>query len=161
MNFEHIDWKKLISSVVLCQLTGILGGIFTYNSISSWYVSLEKPAIVPPGWSFSVVWPILYLLMGISLYLIWQKGWRSPGIKVAMYVFGIQLFLNFLWSLLFFGLRSPLMGFIDILALWVLILVNIVVFSRISRTAGLILVPYLLWVSFAAYLNYYLMILNA
>lgn len=157
---QQIDWKKLIGSVALCQLVGIFGGIFTSSAIPVWYVPLEKPDFVPPNWTFSVVWPLLYLLMGIALYMIWQKGWESSVIKNAMYIFGVQLFLNFLWSLLFFGLRSPLLGLMGIVLLWVLIVVNIVFFYRISRPAGLLLVPYLLWVSFASYLNYSIMILN-
>ncbi|WMW22530.1 TspO/MBR family protein [Methanolobus mangrovi] len=161
MNWELIDWKKLIISIALCQLAGIVGGLFTYSSIPIWYASLVKPAFVPPSWLFSVVWPLLYLLMGSALYIIWNKGLQSSEITIAVKVFGVQLFLNILWSALFFGLRSPFMGFIEILVLWIAIVVNIVLFYRISRPAGMLLVPYILWVSFAVYLNYSLMVLNS
>jgi Tryptophan-rich sensory protein (mitochondrial benzodiazepine receptor homolog) len=161
VNWELIDWKKLIISIALCQLAGIVGGLFTYSSIPTWYASLAKPAFVPPGWLFSVVWPLLYLLMGIALYLIWIKGLQSSGITIAVKVFAVQLFLNILWSALFFGLRSPFMGFIEILVLWIVIVVNIVLFYRISRPAGMLLIPYILWVSFAVHLNYSIMILNS
>ncbi|WP_342305524.1 TspO/MBR family protein [Methanolobus sp. ZRKC5] len=160
MNWRQIDFKKLVISIALCQITGILGGIFTYNSISTWYASLVKPYFVPPGWLFSVVWPLLYLLMGIAFYIIWQKGWQIRKVRTAMYVFSIQLFLNLLWSILFFGLRSPFMGLIDIVLLWIVIVLNIVLFYRISKPAGMLLVPYILWVSFATMLNYSIMILN-
>ena len=142
-------------------MAGILGGVFTYSAIPEWYVSLVKPSFVPPDWSFSVVWPLLYLLMGISLYMIWQKGLRSPGTKIAISVFAVQLFLNFLWSVLFFGLRSPLLGLVGIILLWISIVLSIVLFYRISKAAGLLLVPYLMWVSFAAVLNYSIFLLNS
>lgn len=161
VNLERIDWKKLIISIGLCQLAGIVGGLFTYSSIPTWYESLVKPVFVPPSWLFSVIWPLLYLLMGIALYIIWEKGLQSPEIRIAAKVFVFQLFLNILWSVLFFGLRSPIMGFIEILVLWFVIVVNIVLFYRISRSAGMLLVPYILWVSFAVCLNYSIMVLNS
>ncbi len=107
-----------------------------------------------------MVWTLLYLLMGIALYLVWEKGLEKADVRKAMGVFGIQLFLNFLWSVLFFGLQSPLYGLGGIVALWVVILVNIWLFYRISKAAGLLLVPYILWVSFAAVLNYSIWVLN-
>jgi len=156
----NIDWKKLIASIVICQLAGILGSIFTAPAIPTWYASLEKPFFVPPSWTFSVVWTILYLLMGIALYLIWKKGWEKRDVRTAIGVFGIQLFLNFLWSLLFFGFQSPLLGLIEIIFLWIAIVATIWLFYKISRAAGLLLIPYLIWVSFAALLNYNIFILN-
>ncbi|WP_167848739.1 TspO/MBR family protein [Methanolobus halotolerans] len=155
-----VDWKKLIASIVICQLAGILGAIFTASAIPTWYASLEKPFFVPPSWTFSVVWTILYLMMGLALYLVWKKGWGSRDVRIAMGVFGLQLFLNFLWSILFFGLRSPLLGLIEIVFLWLAIIATIWSFYRISRTAGLLLLPYIVWVSFAALLNYYFFVLN-
>ncbi len=160
MNIEEVDWKKLLISIVVCQIPGILGSIFTVNSISTWYVSLDKPALVPPDWSFSIVWTLLYLLMGISLYIVWKRGWDQPQIKNAISLFGVQLFLNFLWSYLFFGLRSPEAGIVGIIVLWLSIAASILLFYRISRPAGILLLPYILWVTFAAYLNYSIMILN-
>lgn len=160
MYIKNIDWKKLIISILLCQITGTLGALFTAPAIPTWYATLIKPSFVPPNWTFSVVWPTLYLLMGIALYLVWEKGWKLAEVRTAMGIFGMQLFLNFMWSLLFFGLRSPLYGFGGIVALWVAILVNIWLFYRISKTAGLLLIPYILWVSFAAALNYSIWMLN-
>lgn len=154
------DWKKLIVSLALCQLAGLLGAIFTSPAIPTWYPALEKPAFVPPDWAFSVVWPILFLLMGISLYLVWNKGWDRRDVRLAIGVFGVQLFLNFLWSVLFFGMRLPLLGLVEIVFLWLAIVATIWLFYRISRTAGLLLLPYLAWVSFAALLNYYIWLFN-
>jgi tryptophan-rich sensory protein len=155
-----VDWKKLIASIVVCQLAGLLGAIFTSSAIPTWYATLEKPPFVPPDWTFSVVWTFLYLLMGLALYNVWRKGWDHRDVRLAMGVFGIQLFLNFLWSVLFFGLRSPLLGMIEIVFLWFAIVATIWLFYRISRPAGVLLMPYLAWVSFAALLNYYIWLLN-
>lgn len=119
-----------------------------------------KPSFVSPSWTFAVPWTLQYLLMGIALYLVWEKGLEKADVRKAMGLFGIQLFLNFMWSMLFFGLHSPLYGLGGIVALWVVILVNIRLFYRISRTAGMLLVPYVLWVSFAAVLNYSIWVLN-
>ncbi|MBP1908690.1 tryptophan-rich sensory protein [Methanolobus bombayensis] len=130
------------------------------SSIPTWYAYLQKPELVPPNWSFSIVWTILYLLMGFSLYLVWKKGWDVPKVKTAISIFAVQLFFNFLWSFLFFGLQFPELGLAGITVLWLLILVNIVQFYSLSKPAGILLVPYILWVSFAAYLNYAIMILN-
>jgi len=160
MNVSNVNWKQLIISIVICQIPGISGGFFTVRAIPTWYAYLQKPVLIPPNWSFSIVWTLLYLLMGISLYIVWQKGWSVPYIKTAMSIFIVQLFFNFLWSYLFFGLRSPQLGLAGIILLWILIVVNIIQFYRSSKPAGLLLVPYILWVSFAAYLNYGIMVLN-
>jgi tryptophan-rich sensory protein len=160
MKFSTINWKQLIISIIVCQIPGILGGVITVTSIPAWYAYLEKPSLVPPNWSFSIVWTLLYLLMGIAFYIVWQKGWSVSQVKTAMSIFIVQLFFNFLWSYLFFGLQSPQLGLAGITLLWILIVVNIIQFYRISRPAGVLLVPYIIWVSFAAYLNYEIMILN-
>jgi tryptophan-rich sensory protein len=160
LGIGNIDWKKLIASIVVCQLAGLLGAIFTSSAIPTWYATPEKPAFVPPDWTFSVVWTFLYLLLGLSLYLVWMNGWDRRDVRLAMGVFGFQLFLNFLWSVLFFGLRSPLLGMIEIVFLWFAIVATIWLFYRISRLAGVLLMPYLAWVSFAALLNYYIWLLN-
>ncbi|MDW7732635.1 MAG: TspO/MBR family protein [Methanolobus sp.] len=160
MNARGVDWKKLVASLVICQLAGVMGAIFTTPSVPTWYATLEKPIFVPPSWTFSVVWTILYILMGLALYLVWIKGWENTDVQTAISVFGLQLFLNFLWSVLFFGMQSPIMGLIEIVFLWVAILATIVLFYRVSKTAGLLLLPYIAWVTFAAYLNYYIFMLN-
>jgi translocator protein len=151
---------RLVAAVALCELVGGLGSVFTIPSITTWYAGLAKPAFSPPNWLFGPVWTLLYLLMGLALYLVWEKGIRKKGVAVAMETFGVQLFLNFLWSLLFFGLHSPLYGLIGIAFLFAAILATAVRFFRISRAAGMLMVPYIAWVAFATLLNFYVFILN-
>jgi len=147
---------KLIISILLPFVASAIGGFFTATSVSSWYSTLNKPGFNPPNWVFGPVWSILYLLMGISLYLAWLK--KSD--KYAFLIFGIQLFLNVLWSVLFFGLRQPLYAFIEIIFLFAAILIMIRYFYRISKEAAYLLLPYILWVGFAAVLNYFIVVLN-
>ncbi|OGF45138.1 MAG: TspO protein [Candidatus Firestonebacteria bacterium RIFOXYA2_FULL_40_8] len=151
---------KLTASIVICELIGILGAIFTMPAVKSWYMEINKPSFNPPNWIFGPVWTTLYLLMGVALFLVWQKGLKNNEVKNAIIVFFIQLITNFLWSAVFFGGRSYAGGLITIIILWLLIMANIVMFYRISKPAGLILVPYILWVGFALILNYYIYILN-
>jgi len=168
---------KLIVSIVICELAGVIGSVFTASAISGWYAGLAKPALNPPNWVFGPVWTLLYLLMGISLYLVWKNNWkvenhilegeRKPwnylserfwtgswqkGNVIA--IFGIQLILNILWSFIFFGLKNPGLAFFEILALWFAILYTIINFYRVSKASAYLLLPYILWVSFAGYLNY-------
>ena len=150
---------KLVISIVLCQLAGFLGSLFTTPAIPTWYKTLNKPFFTPPNWIFSPVWISLYILMGISLFMVWRKQ-EHPRFKIALILFLIQLILNILWSVVFFGLRIPLLGLIDIVLLWVAILLTIQYCLRISRTAGLLLLPYIIWVSLAVALNFSLWILN-
>ena len=157
MDLRKINYPKLIGSIVICQLAGILGSVFTVSSVSTWYVTLEKPFFNPPSWVFGPVWTALYLLMGISLYLVWTNRHRT---RKALSIFAVQLALNTLWSILFFGLRSPLTAFIEIVLLWVAIILSIIYFYRISRPAAYLLIPYLLWVSFAAVLNLSIVFIN-
>jgi len=157
---SKINYLKLAASIVICQLAGIIGSVFTYPSIPTWYAILAKPSLNPPNWVFAPVWLLLYTLMGISAYMIWEKGISKKEVKHAIYVFSAQLILNSLWSILFFGLRSPIAGLIDIVILWGLIIATIVLFFRISKIAGYLLIPYILWVSFAVYLNFAIWILN-
>lgn len=154
------DVGKLVASIVICQLAGVIGSIFTVPSIQTWYVTLEKPFFTSPNWVFSPVWITLYCLMGISLFLVWRKGIATPGVKKALVLFAIQLILNALWSIVFFGLQSPLAGLVVIVILWVTILLTIISFSKVSRAAGLILIPYIAWVSIASALNAALFLLN-
>jgi translocator protein len=154
------DITKLLVSIFICQLAGIIGAVFTFSSIPTWYSTLNKPSFNPPNWIFGPVWTLLFLLMGISLYLIWNRGFNNQSVKIAVIIFAIQLALNIIWSLLFFGLRYPLFAFIEIIMLWLAILITIIKFYNINVTAALLLIPYLLWVSFAAILNYSIYILN-
>lgn len=151
---------RLVSAIVVCQLAGIVGSVFTVSSIPTWYAGLEKPFFAPPNWLFGPVWLSLYTLMGVSLYLVWSRGADTRSVKTALSVFGIQLALNALWSVLFFGLRSPLLGLVEIAALWIAIAATIVLFYRVSRTAGLLLIPYIAWVTIAAALNGFIWTLN-
>ncbi|MBI2598419.1 MAG: tryptophan-rich sensory protein [Candidatus Diapherotrites archaeon] len=151
---------KLIISIVICQAAGLVGSIFTFPAIAGWYSTIQKPVFTPPNWVFAPVWTTLFLLMGISLYLVWNKGFENKKSKTAVSVFGLQLGLNVLWSFLFFGLQNPLLAFIEIILLWLAILATIILFYRISKSASYLLIPYLLWVSFATFLNYSIWVLN-
>ena len=151
---------KLVISIVLCQLAGFLGSLFTTPAIPTWYKTLNKPFFTPPNWIFSPVWISLYILMGISLFMVWRKQ-EHPRFKIALILFLIQLILNILWSVVFFGFRIPLLGLIDIVLLWIAIFLTIQYCFKISRVAGLLLLPYIGWVSFAVFLNFSLWILNA
>jgi tryptophan-rich sensory protein len=155
-----MNYLRLIGCIALCQAAGIVGGIFTAQSVRTWYVTLQKPSFAPPNWVFGPAWITLYTLMGIALYLVWQKTDEANVPRAVFIVFGIQLVLNALWSYVFFGLRSPLLGFIEITLLWAAIVATIILFWRISSTAALLLTPYLLWVTFAAALNFSLWRMN-
>ncbi|MCK9565095.1 MAG: tryptophan-rich sensory protein [Methanothrix sp.] len=151
---------RLILCIAICQLAGVIGLLFTASSVTTWYTTLDKPWFTPPGSIISAVWIILFALMGLSLFLIWQKGISSTNSKIALGVFACQLLVNILWSYAFFGLQSPLAAIIVIVFLWLLILQCIIRFWHISKYAAMLLVPYILWVSFAAFLNYTLWMLN-
>lgn len=155
------NFFKAVVAIVICEIAGIGGAFFTSPAVSSsWYSAMEKPALNPPSWVFSPVWITLYALMGIAAFLVWRMGWGRKDVKIAVGVFGIQLFLNVIWSIIFFGLRSPGRAFIDIVLLWLAILATIIFFAKISKPAAWLLAPYILWVSFAGYLNYSIWILN-
>lgn len=155
--FKVNEIPKLMVSLIIVFIVGAIGSVATSPQIPVWYATLARPAWAPPNWLFPVVWTILYILIGISLFLVWRKGLES---KQALVVFAVQLGLNLLWSLVFFGLHSIVGGLVIILMLWMAILANIIVFYRISKWAGLILLPYLVWVSIASYLNYSIYLLN-
>ena len=152
---------KIILSIAVCQAAGMIGSYFTRPAIPNWYATLAKPSFTPPDWVFAPAWIMLYILMGISFYLVWRRGWTDYQVKKALIIFLIQLGLNAFWSVAFFGLRSPLAGMIVIVALWVAILQTMIGFSRLSRGAVLLLVPYICWVSFAAWLNFSILRLNS
>ena len=151
---------KLVASVVLCQCAGIIGSVFTAPAIPTWYASLQKPAFTPPSWLFAPAWITLYLLMGIAAFLVWRVGLENRKVKTALAVFLVQLVLNSLWSVAFFGMQSPLYGVIVIIVLWLMILLTIFKFARISAAAAWLLTPYILWVSFASALNISIWMLN-
>jgi tryptophan-rich sensory protein len=150
---------KLVASVILCQIAGFLGSLFTTPAIPTWYATLKKPFFTPPNWIFSPVWISLFILMGISLFFVWRRQ-GHPQLRMALFFFFVQLVLNIFWSVAFFGLRAPLLGLINIVLLWFAILFTITNFLKVSKFAGALLIPYFLWVSFAALLNFSLWILN-
>ncbi|MCX7766736.1 MAG: tryptophan-rich sensory protein [Candidatus Sumerlaeia bacterium] len=146
-------------SIMICLMAGFIGSIVTTPAIPDWYATLQKPAFTPPNWVFAPVWTTLYVLMGISLFLVWRLPFTKTTAS-AIIVFGIQLFFNICWSILFFGFKSPLLAFIDIIFLWIAILLTIIKFYKVSAIASLLLIPYLLWVSFASILNLAIVVLN-
>jgi tryptophan-rich sensory protein len=151
---------RVVVAVLICELAGVIGSIFTTPSIPAWYATLVKGPLNPPAWVFAPVWTTLFALMGIAAFLVWEKGLERGDVKIALSIFGGQLVLNTLWSIIFFGAQSPGGAFIEIVFLWLAILATIIAFARISRPAAWLLAPYILWVSFAAYLNLMIWILN-
>lgn len=177
------NFIKLVMSIVVCELAGVIGSFYTMPAINGWYASVNKAPFNPPNWIFGPVWIVLFFLMGISLFLVWQKKWTvkvseaEAGQKTwnpissklwlgswreenVMIVFVLQLALNILWSVIFFGLKMPGVAFFELIMLWFAIEYMIVNFYRVSKTAGLLQIPYLLWVSFAGVLNFFVWILN-
>jgi translocator protein len=146
--------------VVGCLIAGIIGSFFTTPSIKTWYADLVKPAFNPPNWLFGPVWTLLYILMGVSLYLYLQQWKGTREQKTGLAFFGIQLVLNALWSIIFFGLHMPLLAFAEIILLWMSILLTLLNFRKVSKAAAWLLVPYLMWVSFASALNFAIYFLN-
>lgn len=154
-----IKIPQLILAVGICLGAGVLGSFFTVSSIPTWYATLNKPTFSPPNWVFGPAWTILYILMGISLYLAVSGKRKGERIK-AVRIFGIQLILNVLWSIIFFGMKNPTLAFVNVVALWIAIVLTIKSFHRINHLAAYLLIPYLLWVSFASLLNFFIVILN-
>ncbi|RXK83668.1 TspO/MBR family protein [Filimonas effusa] len=154
-----MKWTKFIISLAIPLAAGAIAGTVTANNVNTWYPQLNKPSFNPPNWLFGPVWTILYIMMGIALYLVWTKP--ASHIKSrAMALFFVQLALNFIWSFLFFQWHLIGMALVDISILWIAIISCLLVFSRISKPAAWLFVPYLLWVSFAASLNAAIYMLN-
>jgi len=147
-------------SIVICLGAAGLGSLFTTPSIGGWYVTLSKPPWTPPNWLFGPVWTVLYLCMAIAAWLVWRMAGVSGGM-LALTLFGLQLVLNVCWSAIFFSAHMPGFAFAEIILLWLLILATVVSFWPVSRAASWLMVPYLLWVAFAAALNYAIWRLNA
>ncbi len=158
------SWKRNIATalvgILVSEIAGVLGAWFTVDGVRDWYPSLRKPSFTPPSWLFGPVWTFLYAMMGVAASMIWRRRDSSGVAERALGVFSIQLALNSLWSFAFFKRRSTLGGLFVIVPLWALIMLTIVAFSPIAWVAGLLLVPYLLWTSFAAVLNLRLWQLN-
>lgn len=177
------NFIKLLVSIIICEFAGVAGSVFTMPAIKGWYSSLNKPPFNPPSWVFGPVWTTLFLLMGISLYFVWKKNftpkeplkfskakiwnkwskkfltgeWQKANVII---IFITQLFLNILWSLIFFGMQNPGAAFFELLMLWFAILYTIVNFYRVFKPAAYLLIPYILWVSLAGYLNFSIWLLN-
>ncbi|MBN1569513.1 MAG: tryptophan-rich sensory protein [Acidobacteria bacterium] len=146
-------WIVLALFIAVCLLVAGFGGFFTAGSVRQWYPQLDKPSWTPPSWIFGPVWTALYLMMAVAAWLVWRKGELfSVGSALGLFIF--QLVLNAAWSPLFFGLKNPLAGLLDIVPLWVAILATMLSFWRISPAAAILLLPYWLWVSFATALNF-------
>lgn len=154
------DGFKLLISLATCIGAGLLGSVFSRESISSWYSLLQKPSFTPPNWIFAPTWFLLYVFMGISAFLVWRTGFKNFHVRESMIIFLIQLALNAFWSFAFFGLKSPVAGLIVIVPLWTAILLAIINFYRVSRAASFLLIPYIIWVSYATALNFSFYLLN-
>jgi len=154
------DIGKLVGSIAACEGAGGIGAFFTTPAISTWYAALEKPAFTPPNAVFMPVWTTLYLLMGIAVFLVWRQGLKTEGVKPAFIIFWVQLIINILWSVVFFGLKTPFGGFIVIVLLLIAVVITIVQFFKVSRLAGGLLIPYIVWLGIATYLNVGVWILN-
>lgn len=151
---------KLIIAIIVSNLAGVIGSLFTSPSIPGWYSQLNRPSFNPPSWVFAPVWTTLYLLMGVSAFFVWKKGFDRRDVRIALGIFLTQLFLNSIWSIIFFSLHSPFGAFVEIIFLWSAILLTVVYFWKISKPAAYLLLPYIFWVSFAAFLNFFIWQLN-
>ena len=154
-----IKWKALIICIAIPLLIGGISGVITMGAMED-FSALEQPPLSPPGWLFPIVWAILYTLMGVASYLVVTSGGQQKQINTAITVYGAQLIFNFFWSLFFFNLNLFYFSFAWLIVLWLLIIATLLLFSRLSATAGYLIIPYLLWVSFAAYLNLGVAMLN-
>jgi tryptophan-rich sensory protein len=151
---------KLIVAIAVPLAVGGLSGFATARGVESWYPTLIKPPFNPPSWVFGPTWTVLYIMMGVAAYLVWRQGLGVPGVKFTLTIFVVQLALNGMWSILFFGMQSPGWAFAEILMLWLTILISATLFWRLAPAAGWLMMPYLAWVSFAAVLNGSIWVLN-
>jgi len=151
---------SLFVAVLIPQVSGFLGSLATTPKISGWYAGLNKPGFNPPSWVFAPVWGLLFLLMGIASWLVWKEGWRKSEVRVALVFYGIQLVLNVLWSVIFFGMQNPGLALVDMVILLGLIIWTSLKFFGVSKLSGRLMIPYVLWVSFASILNVSIFLLN-
>ena len=154
-----IKWKTLLISIAIPLLVGAVAGLLTMNSMEQ-FSQLVKPLLSPPGWLFPVVWTILYTLMGIASYLVYTSGAPKGQVSSALTRYALQLAVNFFWSIFFFVFNWYLFSFFWLVLLWILVFATLISFYRVSKPAGWLLLPYLLWVTFAAYLNLFIYLLN-
>jgi tryptophan-rich sensory protein len=151
---------KLMIALGAPIAVGGLSGLATARGVSTWYPTLIKPSFNPPAWVFGPVWTLLYVMMGVAAFLVWRRGFDAEGVRLALTIFAIQLALNGLWSILFFGIRQPGWALAEIIVLWIAIGLTALRFWRLVPAAGLLLLPYWAWVSFATVLNASLWWLN-
>lgn len=147
-------------TILLCLFIGFLSSIATQSSITTWYTTLIKPSFNPPNWIFAPVWTVLYILMGIAAGIVWSRGFYHKWVKTALYHFGFQLLLNAAWSIFFFGIRNPFLAFLDIIALFIVVIFTIKWFYVVNKISAYLLLPYLFWIAFAAILNFSIWQLN-
>ncbi len=151
---------KLITSILVPLLVGGVSSFFTIDAIKGWYTTLNKPFFTPPNWLFGPAWTTLYILMGISFYLVWSNKVKTKYTHKAYLFFAIQLILNFFWSIIFFYFQNPFAGLIEIILMLFAIIMTIFYFSKISKLAAWLLLPYVCWVGFATALNFAIWYLN-
>lgn len=156
---KKINPVRLFVSILIPLVAGFLGSIFTTPAVKTWYLVINKPVWNPPSWLFGPVWTTLFIMMGVALYLVWSTK-MSGKVRIALKVFAAQMVLNVLWSVFFFGLGNFWMAFGEIIVLWIAIALTIVDFFKVNKTAGWLLLPYIMWVSFASYLNFTVAYLN-
>jgi benzodiazapine receptor len=150
---SRINWTVLIASLIIAYFTAFIGSLFTSSAVkSAWYSSI-KPSITPPNYVFPIAWNILFFLIALSLYFAWTSSKKDQK-KTIAWVFGINLILNIVWSILFFGMRNPRAAFIEIIPFWISIAVMMIATWKINKKASWLLLPYLLWVAFASILNF-------
>lgn len=157
---KKVNYLSLLFFIVISQAAGLIGALATTPAIDSWYVYLNKPFFTPPSWLFGPVWTLLYLLMGISAYLVFRNGFKKKKVEKALYIFITQLTLNLLWSFIFFGYKLLSLAFIEITILWIFIFLTIKAFYKLDKLAGKLMIPYLVWVTYASFLNLAVALLN-
>jgi benzodiazapine receptor len=147
-------FTKILIFVATCLAVGYLSGTVTRSSVTTWFPTLIKPSFNPPAWVFAPVWSFLYIIMGVAAGRVWSHiDFKREEVRNALIFFIIQLTLNAAWSLVFFGLKNPLLALIEIVLLWLMIYETYIKFAKIDKIAGYLFIPYLLWVSFATVLN--------
>jgi len=159
VDYMKIDWTRLLTCLLIPLSVGAVSGVISGGGMDS-FGSMVKPPLSPPGWLFPIVWTILFILMGIASYLVISSNAEKKDVVRALIFYGVQLFFNFFWSIIFFNLEWYLFAFIWLVVLWILIIITAVLFYRISKPAGYLMIPYIVWVSFAGYLNFAIYLLN-
>lgn len=157
---KKANYPSLLFFIFVSQAAGLIGALVTTPAIQSWYVYLNKPFFTPPSWLFGPVWTLLYLLMGISAYLVFRNGFKKKEVEHALYLFITQLTLNLLWSFIFFGYKLLFLAYIEIIVLWIFIFLTIKAFYKVDKLAGKLMIPYIFWVTFASFLNLAVVLLN-